>query len=804
MLQAMLTLMKYGKKLNQHEFTLGGTAVAHTFCIQNSECEYNEEISNIIQFLENDILTNLKNVDKRKNREGIMISLKGLGNMGVLSEEFTEQIRDIIQNDAIPVEVRLQAIYVHRKMDCLGSRDYFLDLYSNFTGQTEVRIASYLQSMRCPDYLSIQQIKYVLETEEVNQVGSFVWSHLTNLAKAASPVRVETQGLLVDGDLGEKYKMDIRKFSRNYEHSLFFDEYNFGANTDSNVIFGTDSYLPRSASFNLTADLFGESVNFFEFNARMQGFEKLIESTFGQNGPYNTENVKRKFSEVTDFFKEKVDQIEDEINLEKLGLKIKRGVNDDDDDDDNYKFEDEIIDESKVRTKRESNTQLNKRVNDIEYDLKYKFNEPSASFGYKVFGNDLKYFTVDGFNEAKLAVELLNPKNYFTQLFSGKEITYTKSGIFLDASYEVPLSSGLPLSITALGASSVDIRMSGSYRGLNIMKTKQLDIEGRIKPSISVDVIATMQTDFFFAKAGIKVKSNLYSSSSIEAKLKVRGNKLVSLQFSLPQDRNDIFNARSELIVMKHAADISQTGISQRYSNSSCTWPIISRAVGLKMCAEFSLPDVSNLTEYPSLLLSGPLELNVHLDKSDLTAKTFSFKYRSENNKENGVNEHSFVFETPGSVIKRIFSANLTTDLESNNVTMSFTNADIKHSAIGSFKNTEDDRRLELSLILNGSSNLALEMRLNRTEFKYGWTYYPRLLLSVNNEMIAGMSGNVKVTDKKGISQSDVNLRFETKKLLSSFSGYITKTEASLFTKMNCEYTVSFFFLILLTFSCLW
>lgn len=788
MLQAIFTLIKYGKKLNQNEFTLRGTAVAHTFCIQNSECELNEEISKIIEFLEKDVLTNLKNVDKRKNREGIMTSLKGLGNIGVISEEFTEQIRDVIQNDDLPVEIRLEAVYVHRKMDCMGSRDYFLDFYRNFTGQTEVRIAAYLQSMRCPDYLSIQQIKYVLETEEVNQVGSFVWSHLTNLAKAASPVRVETQGLLVDGDLGEKYKMDIRKFSRNYEHSLFFDEYNFGANTDSNVIFGTDSYLPRSVSFNLTADLFGESVNFFEFNARMQGFEKLIESTFGQNGPYNTENVKKKFSQVTDFFKEKVDQIEDEINLEKLGLKMKREVSDDD-----YNFEDEIIEES-IRSKRESNSELNKRVDDIGYDLKYKFNEPSASFGWKIFGNDLKYFTVDGFNEAKMAVQLLNPKNYFTQLFSGKEITYTKSGIFLDASYEVPLSSGLPLSITALGASSVDIRMSGSYGGSDFWKTKQLDIEGRIKPSISVDVIATMQTDFFFAKAGIKVKSNLYSSSSIEAKLKVRGNKLVSLQVSLPQDRNDIFNARSELIVMKHAADISQKGISHRYSNSSCTWPIISRAVGLKMCAEFSLPDVSNSTEYPSLVLSGPLELNVHLDKADLTAKIFSFKYRSENNKETGVSEHSFVFDTPGSVIKRIFTANLTTDLSSNNVSMSFDNADIQHSAIGTFKNTEDDRRLELSLNLNGSSNLALEMRLNRTEFKYGWTYYPRLLLSVNNEMIAGMSGNVKVTDKKGISQSDVNLRFETKKLLSTFAGYITKTEASLFTKMNCEYTVSFFF----------
>lgn len=82
--------------------------------------------------------------------------------------------------------------------------------------------------MRCPDYLSVYKIKKVLEAEEVNQVGSFVWSHLNNLAKSASPVRVEAQGLLTSNDLGTKYKMDLRRFSRNFEYSLFFDEYNFG------------------------------------------------------------------------------------------------------------------------------------------------------------------------------------------------------------------------------------------------------------------------------------------------------------------------------------------------------------------------------------------------------------------------------------------------------------------------------------------------------------------------------------------------------------------------------------------------
>lgn len=37
-----------------------------------------------------------------------------------------------------------------------------------------------------------------------------------------------------------------------------------GGSYESNVIFSPKSYLPRSAMFNLTVDLFGESVNVLE------------------------------------------------------------------------------------------------------------------------------------------------------------------------------------------------------------------------------------------------------------------------------------------------------------------------------------------------------------------------------------------------------------------------------------------------------------------------------------------------------------------------------------------------------------
>lgn len=225
-----------------------------------------------------------------------------------MSKQFRYNLRQVIYDESIPVEIQVNVIASHRRTDCEQNRDFFLDTYRNMTMlNSEIRIAAYLETIRCSDYLTVKHIKNVLQTEEVNQVGSFVWSHLKNLANSASPIRVAAQSLLVDEDLSNKYHLDFRKFSRNFEHSLFFDEYNVGVNSEANLIFGTDSYLPRSASYNFTVDLFGESVNVFEISAYMQGFEHMVEGIFGPKGPLSTDGFSNKVNKLKQYFKGKVD-----------------------------------------------------------------------------------------------------------------------------------------------------------------------------------------------------------------------------------------------------------------------------------------------------------------------------------------------------------------------------------------------------------------------------------------------------------------------------------------------------------------
>lgn len=69
------------------------------------------------------------------------------------------------------METRVAAVEAFRRFDsCEKARDdIFLNYYRNFTLENEVRIASYLQVMRCPNYNVIKIVKHTLKEEEVNQ-----------------------------------------------------------------------------------------------------------------------------------------------------------------------------------------------------------------------------------------------------------------------------------------------------------------------------------------------------------------------------------------------------------------------------------------------------------------------------------------------------------------------------------------------------------------------------------------------------------------------------------------------------------
>lgn len=90
--------------------------------------------------------------------------------------------------------------------------------------------------------------------------------------------------MLESQDLPQKFDLDKRKFSRNYEWSHYSEELNMGGVLDSNLIWSPESFIPRSVSANLSVELFGHSVNLMEIGGRAEGLDYLLESYFGPSG----------------------------------------------------------------------------------------------------------------------------------------------------------------------------------------------------------------------------------------------------------------------------------------------------------------------------------------------------------------------------------------------------------------------------------------------------------------------------------------------------------------------------------------
>ena len=164
--------------------------------------------------------------------------------------------------------------YFEQRSDLMG-------VFRDESEDSELRLNAYIALMKCPSQKVLYDVRQVLEKEKSNQVGSFVWSHLTNLMETSDPHMQDIRNIVHDEELKKEFNLDQRKFSRNYEGSFFFDSINTGAKVDSNVIFSQKSFIPRSANLNLTIDLFGHAINFLEFGGRVQGMERMLENFFG-------------------------------------------------------------------------------------------------------------------------------------------------------------------------------------------------------------------------------------------------------------------------------------------------------------------------------------------------------------------------------------------------------------------------------------------------------------------------------------------------------------------------------------------
>lgn len=279
------------------EAYLGVGSLAGAYCRQHYNCASEPAIKKLVQKLVSK-LTDGKTNNRNQENEMVYV-LKAVRNMGFVDDALVAKIIAIASNKNAPNRLRAAALEAYLADGCKDKlRDSAVNIMKDVQQDSEIRIKAYLAATECPNGKVAAAIKKLLEDEPSIQVNGYIVSHLKNIRASTNPDKASAKQQLGAISTSFANPIDFRRFSQNLEYSHSFDTFGIASTTEADIIYSQTSFLPRSTSFNLTADVFGHRYNFLEISTRQENLEKVMEHYLGPQGIFRKSDESR-----TDFYK---------------------------------------------------------------------------------------------------------------------------------------------------------------------------------------------------------------------------------------------------------------------------------------------------------------------------------------------------------------------------------------------------------------------------------------------------------------------------------------------------------------------
>jgi hypothetical protein len=658
-------------------------SLVYTFCTQHENCQNEPTVKQILSSMESNLRYNCK-ANNDKQHEQVLMNLKAIGNSG-FAETIVPTLNKCFMETDNPMEIRLAAITAFRRMTCTSNNDQLIRMMENTEADPELRIGAYLALMQCPSREVISKCRDILLKEEINQVGSFMWTHLTNLMESSSPHKQQIRLIMENITLMKSFDLDKRKFSRNIEWSMFSEMLNSGAMLESNLVWSHKSFVPRSASVNLTVDIFGQSVNLMELGGRVEGFESMLEKIFAGKDfdslfePNEKKELKK--AEVQNF--------------------------------DNTFKEDPV--------------------------------EPSGSFYVRMFGNEIRYCDFHGL-ELPALQDKFNYLQFLMDLAKEHNIEFTKNIPLVDSEVTVPTGVGLPLTLSVEGSAVVDLKLKGKLDLRSAaVAPRSIDINGSIRPSAAIEFSGHMGVDATVASTGLKLVTTLHSSTVADGKIELKDGKIFNMDINMPDEKMEILSAETKFFVTHRDTDREQDMITDnRLTKSRCTGAWGAKIIGMELCGEVAFPRAFHVVDAPWFPFSGPASAKVTLYKRD-TYRGFHFETKFMQEKVRGhiVGDQAKVsFSTPGGSLDREFTADfklnrgdMTTSLY---VKTPWTKANIDGSVIY----TDETKRLTLTAKIDDKRDYRTMVEL-LTQIGSMTKYTPKVEVALHGKTPYKFGGTV-------------------------------------------------------------
>ncbi|KAI4494899.1 hypothetical protein M0804_001100 [Polistes exclamans] len=607
----------------------------------------------------------------RAQENQIISSLKALGNSKYLDDATLQKLSNIVADKQVRNRVRVAAIEALSNTCSMKWKNQVMNVLSDHDEDSEIRIKVYLALVNCACPHVATKIEEILNKETMNQVGSFITSHLRNLRASTDPNKKAAKKFLSHIKPHTKFPEDFRKFSFNNEFSYNLEALGVGSSVESNVIYSQNSYVPRSTSLNLTAEVFGQSFNFFELDTRVENLDRIIEHYFGPKGELSEHSVDLKTAKET---AENADEVKKYIyqrfdQLKRNKREVKQGELD--------KF---------AKNVRLRNTEVDE---DLNVDL-----------SVKLFGVELAYLSYQDNPQTFEPKQLIDKifANFETGFDMIKDFDYNFQNHlhFLDAELVYPTGLGIPLTLGVTGTSVVNLKAKGKLDVATILRDQDnAAVRIALEPSASIRITGSMMLETLNKKSGVVIAATLVTDTASDLSIRMLDGTGFDVNFGIPKKTQQLISVSSEVLFAKGENLVPlEFGKSRDYSDR---FEQLSSLLGLSVKGHIQLPynDLESIKSKPFFPLSGPTKFGIAIENDDVKNYYFKIYYNQNVPNARGL---EILFDTPNSKTNRRISLLVEGGLEPDKYFKVDLNMPLKKaSALVIIKNRPEEKTFSLT-----------------------------------------------------------------------------------------------------------
>ncbi|XP_073503825.1 uncharacterized protein [Phyllobates terribilis] len=665
------------------------TSMVHHFCLANRACHELLEVQNVINILQEHLGNNCSAQEPEEIQQ-MQGFLKAIGNAGRAASSLIPTLSLCALLKTNPESTRLAAVDAFRRIPCSANRDTLFQLYLDLEESEEIRIAAYYTAMKCPSQELIHLVRQTLRHETSTQVGSFVWSHLSQLLESDDPLKQAVADNLPDDILTKDFEGESWKYSTYSDATVHSDS--VGANMEASLIFTPSSFIPRSAMANLTIHTLGRAVNVMELGIRLENAEDLLKSLLGRHSSTLNEILVGKGEDKHFTSEPPMETVTSPTDKKPTSKRYNPG-----------ELMGKKSDQQKVKKSKHScpSGKYNK-LNELHQKFTERMTdkkELKCGFSMKIFGNELIFLDCEGVKDTMKQYSL-SFAGLAVKLLKGQEVQYNRRLTLAADSVIFPVISGFPVQLAINASASTSVKIRGN---MDFKQQTNFFINGYIKPSASLQLSAHMGITGVVGKIGLKWVTGVKSMTSLDGGIHVKRGQDLKVFLNTPEESMEILDYSSQLYLM--AVDVVEKIKSPRgqTERKSCMNEEASKLFGWQPCLELSFPDVDNILPFP---LSGPGKALLILRKHDKGLQQYlieaSYNHISQRGEwlPNEATLHFFL-GTPKSEIKRDVGIDLYYNIPHRKFRLKLLHPKKKVQMDGRIESSRNSRNAHLELIVD-------------------------------------------------------------------------------------------------------